>query len=76
MTQEEKMNLIRDYIHEIENLSQNQKISSDDRLHYKKAYNAYSELYTDVLSNKFDANMLHESLTDYLYVFGDVSTKH
>jgi hypothetical protein len=76
MTKEEKLQLVKDYINEIERLSMNNRLHADDRLHYKKALNAYNDLYMDALNNKFDVNLLHENITDYLYVFGDGSMKN
>ncbi len=68
MKKEDELLLIKDYIDEIKSMSEQSSLSFNEKQQLKKAYDAYSDLYTDAEKGKIDPDVLHENITSFLYM--------
>jgi hypothetical protein len=68
MTNEKKLELIKSYIDDIENLKEDKTLTYDKKLHLERALSVYSSLYEDAEKGTVDLDVLHENITSYLYV--------
>ncbi|MDQ2087720.1 hypothetical protein RBH29_14920 [Herbivorax sp. ANBcel31] len=68
MTDERKLELIKDYIDDIKDYKQSQDWPIDKKLHLKRALDAYLDLYKDAEEGRLDLDLLHENITSFMYM--------
>ncbi|MCX8130070.1 MAG: hypothetical protein N3I35_08230 [Clostridia bacterium] len=68
MTHEQKLELIKSYIDDIENYIKNQNLSINEKQHMERAYGVYMELYRDAERGKVDPDIIHENITGFFYM--------
>lgn len=68
MTNEQKLEIIRDCINDIEVYLQNENIPESQKRDVERAMSTYNSLYKDAALGKLDIDTLHENISSYLYV--------
>ena len=68
MTNEKKLELIKSYIDDIENLKEDKTLTFDRKQHLERAFSVYNSLYEDAEKGTVDLDFLHENITSFLYV--------
>lgn len=68
MTDEQKLDLIKSYIEDINVIMDDDKLPFYKKQHFERALHVYTGLYKDAEKGKIDLDLLHESITSFLYV--------
>lgn len=68
MTNEQKLEIIKTYIDDIDDFIKNHSLSINDKQHMERAYEVYTELYKDAERGKVDPDFLHENITGFFYM--------
>lgn len=68
MTNEKKLELIKEYIDDIKKYQQSQDWPIDKKLHIKRALDAYINLYNDAEKGRLDLDLLHENISSFMYM--------
>ncbi len=68
MTNEQKLELIKSYIIDIENLEKKEGLDNNGRQHLRRALVTYNHLFDEASNGKYDLDELHENISSYLYI--------
>ncbi|RCX19385.1 hypothetical protein DFR58_103130 [Anaerobacterium chartisolvens] len=68
MTDQQKIEIIKGYIDDIDAFIRNPQLSLDQKQHMERAYAVYNDIYRDVQRGKIDPDELHENLSGFFYM--------
>ena len=68
MTKEQKMELIRSYMADLQEMDDQPNLTADQKQHIRRALETYTSLYSEVERGRFNVDDLHENITGFLYV--------
>jgi hypothetical protein len=68
MTNEQKLELIKTYIDDIDDFIKNHNLSVNDKQHMVRAHGVYTELVRDAERGKVDPELIHENITGFFYM--------